>query len=79
MNENLKKQLQKLWCEDETVKPLYKPDCSCVNFYNHGDVVTCNCDVQQSIEKLTESGLDTSSYMCPTNDRPECDEGLKCE
>jgi hypothetical protein len=32
---------------------LLGKECTCVNFFNSGDVVTCNCDVMP--QKLTES------------------------
>ena len=75
MNENLKRQLQKLWCKDEPVKPFYK-ECSCVNFYNHGDVITCNCDVQEPVLKPTQIALNASNDVNPTSDRFKEDEGL---
>lgn len=76
MNKGIKEQLENLWCQN--VKPL-DTQCSCVNFMNRGNVVTCNCDVQEPVLKPTDLALNASNDVNPTSDRLKCDEGLKLE
>lgn len=62
--------------------PKFIPDvkqCSCVGFTNRGEIVTCNCNVQEPVLKPTDLSLNVSNDLNPTSDRLKCDEGLKRE
>lgn len=54
--------------------------CSCVNFYNTGDVVTCNCDVKfPTPEKTSDCTFEASKHCSSTQTTGKYVEGLKRE